>query len=185
MAEIDALKAKTYRIPFIDPIDSLRSVRSHAEAGSGGDVLPDGRVGLDDRNIAKRFCMLLCVFLKGRYRLVGIVLIRHTDRAEEVDEETFFHGPASGGTMVSSGLQAMQDGVRSRSRSRDDPAGQLVFAYLEVGESGGHTFDLSDSSLWSLYQRLRNEGEPLSMREASDHSEIFPVLKVNAGAATP
>jgi uncharacterized sporulation protein YeaH/YhbH (DUF444 family) len=50
------------------------------------------------------------------------------------------------------------------------------FAYLEVGESGGHTFDLSDSSLWSLYQRLRAEGAPLSMRKVSDRSEIFPVF---------
>jgi uncharacterized protein len=148
--------------------------------------------------------MLLYVFLKRRYRHVEIVFIRHTDRAEEVDEETFFHGPASGGTLVSSALQAMHDIVRSRFRPSDwniyaaqasdgdnsssdgEVAGRLLtemilpvsqfFAYLEVGESGGHTFDLSDSSLWSLYQRLRADGAPLSMRKVSDRSEIFPVF---------
>jgi len=156
------------------------------------------------KDLAKRFYMLLYVFLKRRYRHVEIVFIRHTDRAEEVDEETFFHGPASGGTLVSSALQAMHDIVRSRFRPADwniyaaqasdgdnsssdgEVAGRLLtemilpvsqfFAYLEVGESGGHTFDLSDSSLWSLYQRLRNEGAPLSMRKVSDRSEIFPVF---------
>ena len=50
------------------------------------------------------------------------------------------------------------------------------FAYLEVGESGGSAFDLSDSSLWTLYERLRNGGAPLSMRKVSERSEIFPVF---------
>ncbi len=71
------------------------------------------------KDLAKRFYMLLYVFLTRRYRHVEIVFIRHTDRAEEVDEETFFHGPASGGTLVSSALQAMHDVVRSRFRPDD------------------------------------------------------------------
>src|SRR4029077_446980 len=48
------------------------------------------------------FYMLLYVFLTRRYRHVEIVFIRYTNRAEEVDENTFIHGPASGGTLVSS-----------------------------------------------------------------------------------
>ncbi len=52
------------------------------------------------KDLAKRFYMLLYVFLTRRYRHVEIVFIRHTNRAEEVDEDTFFHGPASGGTLV-------------------------------------------------------------------------------------
>src|SRR6266478_6166306 len=66
------------------------------------------------KDLAKRFYMLLYVFLTRRYRHVEIVFIRHTHRAEEVDEDTFFHGPASGGTLVSSALQAMHEIVRSR-----------------------------------------------------------------------
>jgi uncharacterized sporulation protein YeaH/YhbH (DUF444 family) len=148
--------------------------------------------------------MLLYVFLKRRYRRVEIVFIRHTDRAEEVDEETFFHGPASGGTLVSSALEAMHIIVKSRYRPADwniyaaqasdgdnsymdgEVAGRLLtemilpvtqfFAYLEVGEAGGHAFDVSDSALWTLYQRLRAEGAPLSARKVSDRSQIFPVF---------
>jgi uncharacterized sporulation protein YeaH/YhbH (DUF444 family) len=148
--------------------------------------------------------MLLYVFLTRRYRHVEIVFIRHTDRAEEVDEDTFFHGPASGGTLVSSALQAMHEIVRSRFRASDwniyaaqasdgdnstsdsDLVSRLLtekilpvsqfFAYLEVGEAGGSTFDMSDSSLWSLYQRLHATGAPLSMRKVSDRSQIFPVF---------
>jgi uncharacterized sporulation protein YeaH/YhbH (DUF444 family) len=50
------------------------------------------------------------------------------------------------------------------------------FAYLEVGENGGSTFDMPDSSLWTLYQRLRADGAALSMRKVSDRSQIFPVF---------
>ena len=66
------------------------------------------------KDLAKRFYMLLYVFLKRRYRHVEIVFIRHTDRAEEVDEETFFHGPATGGTVVSTALEEMHEIVRTR-----------------------------------------------------------------------
>jgi uncharacterized protein len=156
------------------------------------------------KDLAKRFYMLLYVFLTRRYRHVEIVFIRHTNRAEEVDEDTFFHGPASGGTLVSSALEAMHEIVRSRFRPADwniyaaqasdgdnatsDSAAvsrlltekilpvSQFFAYLEVSEAGGRTFDMSDSSLWSLYQRLRAEGAPLSMRKVSDRSQIFPVF---------
>ena len=50
------------------------------------------------------------------------------------------------------------------------------FAYLEVGEANGSTFEMPDSSLWTLYQRLRAEGAPLSMRKVTSRSEIFPVF---------
>jgi uncharacterized sporulation protein YeaH/YhbH (DUF444 family) len=55
------------------------------------------------------------------------------------------------------------------------PASQF-FAYLEVGESGGYSFEMPDSALWSLYERLRLGGAPLSMRKVRDRSEIFPVF---------
>jgi len=50
------------------------------------------------------------------------------------------------------------------------------FAYLEVGEAGGYSFEMPDSSLWTLYERLRASGAPLSMRKVHDRSEIFPVF---------
>jgi uncharacterized sporulation protein YeaH/YhbH (DUF444 family) len=208
-AEIEALKAKARRIPFIDPID-IRFRRFEtvpkpvAQAVMFCLMDVSGSMSEHMKDLAKRFYMLLYVFLTRRYRHVEIVFIRHTDRAEEVDEDTFFHGPASGGTMVSSALEAMHDIVRSRFRPADwniyaaqasdgdnslsDSAvtGRLLtdmilpvsqfFAYLEVGEASGSTFDMPDSSLWTLYQRLRTEGAPLSMRKVSDRSEIFPVF---------
>jgi uncharacterized sporulation protein YeaH/YhbH (DUF444 family) len=208
-AEIEALKAKARRIPFIDPID-IRYRRFEtvpkpvAQAVMFCLMDVSGSMSEHMKDLAKRFYMLLYVFLTRRYRHVEIVFIRHTDRAEEVDEDTFFHGPASGGTLVSSALQAMNDIVRARFRPADwniyaaqasdgdnsisdgEVAGRILtdmilpvsqfFAYLEVGEAGGHSFEMPDSSLWTLYERLRANGAPLSMRKVSDRSQIFPVF---------
>ena len=209
MAEVEALKAKFRRIPFIDPID-IRYRRFETTPKPVAQAVMfclmdvSGSMSEHMKDLAKRFYMLLYVFLKRRYLHVEIVFIRHTDRAEEVDEDTFFHGPASGGTLVSSALMAMHEIVRSRFRpadwniyaaqasdgdnSQSDGAAvsrlltemilpvSQFFAYLEVGESGSSTFDTSDSSLWELYQRLQAEGAPLSMRKVSDRNQIFPVF---------
>src|SRR6201992_347033 len=209
MAELEALQAKMRRIPFIDPID-IRFRRFEtvpkpvAQAVMFCLMDVSGSMSEHMKDLAKRFYMLLYVFLTRRYRHVEIVFIRHTDRAEEVDEDTFFHGPASGGTLVSSALEAMNEIVRDRFRPADwniyaaqasgaknssaegEGVGRLLtdkilpvcqfFAYLEVGDAGGHSFEMPDSSLWSLYERLRFDGVPLSMRKVSDRSEIFPVF---------
>ena len=209
IAEIEKLKSKLRRIPFIDPLDiRYRRFETYPKPVAQAVMFclmdVSGSMSEHMKDLAKRFYMLLYVFLKRRYRHVEIVFIRHTDRAEEVDEDTFFHGPASGGTMVSSALQAMHEVVRSRFRPADwniyaaqasdgdnssadgDLAGRILtdlilpvsqfFAYLEVGEAGGYSFEMPDSSLWTLYERLRSQGAPLSMRKVHDRSEIFPVF---------
>src|SRR3954467_1920371 len=167
MAEAAALKAKIRRIPFIDPVDiryrrfePTRKPIAQAVMFCLMDV--SGSMSEHMKDLAKRFYMLLYIFLKRRYRHVEIVFIRHTDRAEEVDEETFFRGPASGGTLVSSALETMVDIVKTRYRPSqwniyapqasdgDNPHSDgertsslltqsilpvtQYFAYLEVGE---------------------------------------------------
>jgi uncharacterized protein len=207
-AEIEALKAKMRRIPYIDPID-IRYRRFETEPKPVAQAVMfclmdvSGSMSEHMKDLAKRFYMLLYVFLTRRYRHVEIVFIRHTDRAEEVDEETFFRSPASGGTLVSSALEAMHEIVRTRYRPADwniyaaqasdgdnshadgELTGHLLrdailpvtqyFAYLEVGEAG-QSSAMPDSALWTLYQRLRANGAPLSMRKVSNRSEIFPVF---------
>ena len=120
--------------------------------------------------------------LTRRYRRVEIVFIRHTDHAEEVDEQTFFYGTASGGTLVSSALETMSGIVKTRFRPGDwniyaaqvsdgdnpysdgETTSSLLrnailpavqyFAYLEVGEPAG-SFAMPDSALWNLPGAIR------------------------------
>jgi uncharacterized sporulation protein YeaH/YhbH (DUF444 family) len=210
-AEIDRLRTRMRRIPYIDPIDirfrRFETVpRPIAQAVMFCLMDVSGSMSEHMKDLAKRFYMLLYIFLTKRYRHVEIVFIRHTDRAEEVDEETFFRSPATGGTLVSSALEAMQRIVRERYRPEDwniyaaqasdgdnaygdsEMTASLLtnailpvsqyFAYLEVGEAGQHDNPaMPNSALWGVYERLRSEGHFLAMRKVSDRSEIYPVFR--------
>jgi uncharacterized sporulation protein YeaH/YhbH (DUF444 family) len=207
-AELEALTEKSRRIPYIDPLD-VRYRRFEVEPKPVAKAVMfclmdvSGSMSEHMKDLAKRFYLLLYLFLSQRYKRVEIVFIRHTDKAEEVDEETFFYGPATGGTLVSSALATMRSIVEHRfdpeewniyaaqvsdgdnSFSDGNVAGPLLregilplcqyFAYIEVGEEGSEA-RATQSTLWSLYEGLRSDLLPLSMRRVSRRSEIFPVF---------
>jgi Uncharacterized conserved protein len=116
LAEIEALKAKVRRIPFIDPID-IRFRRFEtvpkpvAQAVMFCLMDVSGSMSEHMKDLAKRFYMLLYVFLTRRYRHVEIVFIRHTDRAEEVDEDTFL---SRAGVGRHPGIERAADDGRDR-----------------------------------------------------------------------
>lgn len=117
--ELLVLQRKRRAVSFIDPVD----VRYHAF-----DKIPvpnsravmfcvmdvSGSMGEHEKDLAKRFFLLLHLFLDRRYDETDIVFIRHTHVAEEVDEETFFYGRESGGTVVSRALEEMQKILKDR-----------------------------------------------------------------------
>ena len=73
-----------------------------------------GSMGEREKDLAKRFFVLLHLFLKRRYDRIDVVFIRHTHEAQEVDEETFFYSRETGGTVVSSALDEMLKIVQDR-----------------------------------------------------------------------
>ena len=111
-AKLDLLQRRVRRVPYIDPID-IRYRRFQPipkpVAQAVMFCLMDTSASMTEhmKDVAKRFFALLYIFLKRRYRHVDIVFIRHTHEAEEVDEDTFFHSPETGGTLVSSALEEM------------------------------------------------------------------------------
>lgn len=68
-----------------------------------------GSMGETEKDWSKRFFLLVYLFLEKNYQKVTVRFIRHTSEAEEVDEQEFFYGRKSGGTIVSSGLNAILD----------------------------------------------------------------------------
>ncbi len=113
LAKLDELEARRRWVPFIDPIDvrynafEMQSVPvTRAVMFCLMDV--SGSMGEREKDLAKRFFMLLHLFLKRRYERLDIVFIRHTHEAQEVDEETFFYSRQSGGTIVSTALEEMR-----------------------------------------------------------------------------
>jgi uncharacterized sporulation protein YeaH/YhbH (DUF444 family) len=207
-AEVTALESRVRRIPYIDPID-IRYRRFENEPKPVAQAVMfclmdvSGSMSEHMKDLAKRFYMLLYIFLTRQYKRVEIVFIRHTDTAEEVDEETFFRSPATGGTQVSSALDAMRRIMAERfppsdwniyaaqasdgdnAYSDNAAAAALMqdwilpatqyFAYLEVGEGRSMAIS-SGSAVWQLYERISAGWPVLSMRKVSDRSQIYPVF---------
>jgi len=117
--ELEKLRRTQRLIPFIDPIDVRYNrftptpvPRARAVMFCLMDV--SASMGEREKDLAKRFFILLHLFLKRKYERVELVFIRHTHEASEVDEETFFHGRETGGTMVSSALARMIEVGKAR-----------------------------------------------------------------------
>jgi uncharacterized protein len=117
--ELAQLLRRRRRIPYLDPLD-LRYRRFEpypkfvAQAVMFCLMDVSGSVTEHMKDLAKRFFTLLYIFLKRRYRNVQIIFIRHTHQADEVDEDTFFNSTETGGTVVSTALEATARAVERR-----------------------------------------------------------------------
>ncbi len=209
---LDIVERRRKRVPYIDPLD-LRYRRFEpypkpiAQAVMFCLMDVSGSMTEHMKDLAKRFFMLLHVFLTRRYRHVEVVFIRHTHEAREVDEETFFRSAETGGTLVSSAFVEMRrilqeryspadwnvyaaqasdgdndyaDGAVTAALLREDvlPACQH-FAYLEVGaEPGsGGGFLERETTLWRTYATIKGEACGIAMRRVRHRRDIFPVFR--------
>ncbi len=117
--EIATLARRRKLIPYIDPLD-IRFNRFEPQPVPNANAVMfclmdvSGSMGEREKDLAKRFFVLLHLFLKRRYAKTDIVFIRHTHEASEVDEDTFFYSTQSGGTVVSTALEEMLRVVRER-----------------------------------------------------------------------
>jgi uncharacterized sporulation protein YeaH/YhbH (DUF444 family) len=209
--ELERVERRSKIIPYIDPFDVRynrfeRVPRPNTEAVMFCLMDVSGSMTEAMKDLAKRFFMLLHVFLIRRYRHVDVVFIRHTSTAEEVDEETFFYSRETGGTVVSTALEKMLEIARARyptdrwniyaaqasdgdnygadsSRCVSLLGGEVLpicqyFAYVEVGDGmGGSLSGLSrDSDLWRAYSEVAPTHPHFAMRRVNDPSQIFSVF---------
>lgn len=123
LEELHALREHLQRrsriIPYLDPVDIRynrfeRQPRPNTNAVMFCLMDVSGSMGEREKELAKRFFVLLYLFLKRRYERIEIVFIRHTHEAAEVDEETFFYSRETGGTVVSTALDEMLRVIRER-----------------------------------------------------------------------
>ncbi len=119
LAKLEEMEARRRWAPFIDPLDVRYNAYEPTPVETTAAVMfclmdVSGSMGEREKDLAKRFYMLLYLFLKRRYERVEVVFIRHTHHAEEVDEETFFYSRQSGGTVVSTALEKMLEVQKER-----------------------------------------------------------------------
>ena len=159
------------------------------------------------KDLAKRFFALLHLFLSRCYEHVEVVFIHHTDRAAEVDEQTFFYSTVTGGTLVSSALEKLIEVVQERFRPDDwniyvaqasdgdtmqSDNGRVVslmqqeilpfsqyFAYLEVGREEFADIEMvgTTTGLWQAYAPVSDANRNFVMRKVHHRREIYPVFR--------
>ncbi|WP_462401744.1 YeaH/YhbH family protein [Pseudomonas sp. Marseille-QA0332] len=117
--EIARLSVRINRLPFLDTFDLKYNLLVKQPNPSSKAVMfclmdVSGSMTQATKDIAKRFFILLYLFLKRNYERIEVVFIRHHTSAREVDEEEFFYSRETGGTIVSSALKLMQEIMSER-----------------------------------------------------------------------
>ena len=157
--------------------------------------------------IAKKFFMLLYLFLHKEYEKVDIIFIRHTHVATEVTEEEFFYAKESGGTKVSTALQLINSIIDDRYSSEEvnlyiaqasdgdnfaednnDTVTTIIesllpkiqyFAYIEITDA--NRLDLFSHwggiSLYELYKKHLVGNVKFNQRYVHSAEDVYPVLR--------
>lgn len=201
--QIIELKKAIRRVPFIDSFDlKFKNYERRALPSSQAVMfcLMDVSGSMDQatKEIAKRFYILLYLFLTRTYKNVDVVFIRHHTQAKEVDEQEFFYSQETGGTIVSSALKLMSEIVEERYPSSewniyasqasdgdnwadDSPnCRELLekkilpitryYSYIEITRRAHQT-------LWREYDYLCDNYENFAKENIRSVEDIFPVFR--------
>ena len=208
-AEIERLRRRKRAVPFIDPIDVrynrfAPTIVPRAKAVMFCLMDVSASMGEREKDLAKRFYMLLHLFLKRRYERVDIVFIRHTHEAEEVDEQEFFYGRETGGTVVSTALKTMiaarkaryapptgtsialrprtatiraaMRGLRRAARRSIMPLSQY-YAYIEIADERATEHSGRRRGTVARLRRARGLCSEFRQARVAGRADIFPVFR--------
>ncbi len=117
--QIKKLRVRVGSIPFLDTFDLKYNLNTKVPLPRSKAVMfclmdVSGSMNQATKDIAKRFFILLYLFLQRNYDRTEVVFIRHHTSAKEVDEEEFFYSRETGGTIVSSALHMMKSVMHER-----------------------------------------------------------------------
>lgn len=202
-AQIEVLKQKIAKVPFIDTFDLRFNNFSKREIPSSQAVMfclmdVSGSMDQATKDMAKRFYILLYLFLTRTYKNLEVVYIRHHTQAKEVDEHEFFYSQETGGTIVSSALKLMHEIQQARypadewniyaaqasdgdNWADDSPTcRQLLeqkilplvryFSYIEITNRAHQT-------LWREYESLEQHYDNIAVQHIRQAEDIYPVFR--------
>ncbi|MDR5860771.1 YeaH/YhbH family protein [Halomonas eurihalina] len=203
-AEIERLEKRLEAVPFIDTYDlRYNNVINQPQPSSKAVMFcvmdVSGSMTQAHKDIAKRFFLLLYLFLERNYERVELVFVRHHTAAKEVDEEEFFYSRETGGTIVSSALTLVDEIIEARYppsqwnlyvaqasdgdnwdddslTCRDLLVKSLMprlqyFTYVEITPH-------AHQALWEEYERVEAEyADRFAMRQIVEAGDIYPVFR--------
>ena len=202
--EMEKLAQGIKRTPWLDTFDLKYNLqikqpipRSKAVMFCIMDV--SGSMDQATKDIAKRFFILLYLFLQRNYEKTEIVFIRHHTSAKEVDEHEFFHSRETGGTVVSSSLRLMEEIIQDRYSPNE---WNIYGAQASDGDNWGddsanckelmgeHLLPLCQyysyieitphdhQALWHTYEEVREEHpDRFSLQHIIGIEDIYPVFR--------
>jgi hypothetical protein len=203
IADIDTLKSKIAKVPFIDTFDlRFRNYAKQAMPTSKAVMFclmdVSGSMDQSTKEMAKRFYILLYLFLSRTYKNIDVVYIRHHTQAKEVDEHEFFYSQETGGTIASSALELMDEIIKARYNDSqwniygaqasdgdnwadDSPRCQVLmeqailpksryFSYIEITQRAHQT-------LWKHYQQVAEKHANFAMQHIKSVEDIYPVFR--------
>jgi uncharacterized sporulation protein YeaH/YhbH (DUF444 family) len=202
--ELTRLQSKIKRLPFIDDFDLRYNRTEKVPIPSNAAVMfclmdVSGSMTQSTKDMAKRFFLLLYMFLRRNYEKIEVVFIRHHTSAKEVDEEEFFYSRETGGTIVSSALRMMHDVIKDRyppsawniyaaqasdgdNWNDDSPQCRELlskaimplvqyYSYIEITPR-------DHQALWHAYEQVQqNFPDSFAMEQIVDPSDIYPVFR--------
>jgi uncharacterized sporulation protein YeaH/YhbH (DUF444 family) len=201
--EIRRVTARINVIPFIDTFDlrynnRIRQPRPTTQAAMFCLMDVSGSMDEERKDVAKRFFILLYLFLTRNYERIEVIFIRHHTTAKEVDEDEFFHSRETGGTVVSSALDLMHRIISERYPSSlwniyaaqasdgdnwndDSPLCRNLliekimpllqyFAYVEIKPD-------EHQSLWREYLHVKARCPNFALQRIDGLTDIYPVFR--------
>ncbi|UGA55930.1 YeaH/YhbH family protein [Vibrio sp. VB16] len=202
-AEIAELRRRISSVPFIDSFDLRFKNFDRRPIPSSQAVMfcimdVSGSMDQATKDIAKRFYVLLYMFLTRTYENVEVIFIRHHTQAKEVDEHEFFYSQETGGTIVSSALKLMDKIIKERypqgewniyaaqasdgdNWADDSPKCKELlrdsllptcqyFSYIEITKR-------SHQTLWHEYEKIKETSNNFAMKNIRSVEDIFPVFR--------
>jgi uncharacterized sporulation protein YeaH/YhbH (DUF444 family) len=202
--EIAQLQEKVKKVPYLDTFDlRYRSQVKYPIPTSKAVMFclmdVSGSMTQDIKEIAKRFYILLYLFLQKSYDKIELVFIRHHTSAKEVTEDEFFYSRETGGTIVSSALKLMHDIMQERyspsewniyaaqasdGDNWDDDSPNCAsllnnyilpqvqyFSYIEITPQ-------NHQALWHAYEQLSSQWpHEFAMAQIKDQGDIYTVFR--------
>ncbi|CAM3016838.1 YeaH/YhbH family protein [Moritella viscosa] len=201
--EIAELKIRISKVPFIDTFDlRYNNFEQYAVPNSQAVMFclmdVSGSMDQPTKDMAKRFYILLYLFLTRTYKTIEVVYIRHHTQAKEVDEHEFFYSQETGGTIVSSALKLMDKIVTDKfpvnewniyaaqasdgdNWADDSPLCRKLlldkimpkvryFSYIEITNRAHQT-------LWREYEKVAEAYSQFALQHIRELEDIYPVFR--------
>ncbi|RFP25931.1 YeaH/YhbH family protein [Duganella sp. BJB488] len=200
---IHHLHTRLLAIPFIDPFDLRYSNRVKVPKPMTQAVMfcimdVSGSMDETRKDTAKRFFILLYLFLKRAYDKIDVVFIRHHTAAAEVNEEEFFHSRESGGTVVSSALHLLDKIIEERygggswnsyvaqasdgdNWDNDSVLCRQLLVNTIMPKVQYYTYvEITDGppqNLWEQYSQIPDHHPHFAMQKIVTPADIYPVFR--------